>query len=97
FLPLLDRLRRPDAGDDVLALRVREELAVEARFAGGRIAREGDAGARPATLVAENHLHDVHGRAEVVGDAMGAPVDLRARVVPGVEDGAQSPAELLSG
>ena len=26
----LDRLRRADAGDDVLALRVREELAVEA-------------------------------------------------------------------
>ena len=36
--------------------------------------------------VAEDHLDDVHGRAEVVGDVGGAPVDLRARRVPGLED-----------
>ena len=45
---LLDRLRRADAGDDVLALRVDEELAVDARLAGGRVAREADAGRRAA-------------------------------------------------
>ena len=32
-----DRLRRPDPGDDVLALRVDEELAVEARLARRRV------------------------------------------------------------
>src|SRR6266550_4689238 len=76
FLHLLERLRRPDPGDDVLPLRIREELAVETRFAGGRVAREGNTGAGPAALVAEDHLNDVHGRAEVVRDAMCTPVDL---------------------
>ena len=38
-------------------------------------------------LVAEDHLHDVHRRAEVVRDPVRAPVDLRARRVPRVEDG----------
>ena len=37
--------RRADAGDDVLALRVHQELAVELALARRRVAREGDAGA----------------------------------------------------
>ena len=41
---LRQSLRRPDAGDHVLALRIQEELAVELFRAGGRIARERDAG-----------------------------------------------------
>ncbi len=41
-----DRLRRADAGDDVLALGVAQELAVEDALARRRIAREADARAR---------------------------------------------------
>src|SRR6266568_4339089 len=48
-----------DAGDDVLALCVLEELAVEALLAGRRITRERDAGRRPVALVPGHHLHDV--------------------------------------
>src|SRR6266516_2076842 len=90
-------MRRPDPGDDVLALRVREELAVGARLAGGWIAGERDAGTRPVAVVAEDHLDDVDGGAEIVRDAMRAAVDLSARVVPGVEDSAHRTAELLAG
>ena len=50
----------------------------------------------PVALVAEDHLHDVHRRAEVVRDAVRAPVDLRPRRVPGVEDGAHRARELLA-
>ena len=85
--PSRERLGRPDAGDDVLALRVDEELAERARLAGRRVARERDAGAGALALVAEHHLDDVHGGAEVVRDVVRAPVDLRARRVPRVEDG----------
>ena len=38
------RLGRADAGDDVLALGVDQELAVQLRLAGRRVAGEGDAG-----------------------------------------------------
>ena len=93
----LDRLRRPDAGDDVLALRVGEELAVKARLAGRRIARERDARARTVALVAEHHLHDVDGRADVVGNLVRAPVDLRARVVPRREHGTHRAEQLFAG
>ena len=40
---LVDGLRRANAGDDVFALGVDQELAVELVLAGGRIAGEGDA------------------------------------------------------
>ena len=96
--PLLhrdQRLGRPDAGNDVLALRVDEELAERRRLAGRRVARERDAGAGALALVAEDHLHDVHGRAEVVRDVVRAAVDLRARRLPRVEDGDDGADQLL--
>ncbi len=90
----LDRLRRADSRDDVLALRVLEELAVELALARGRVAREADAGAGAVALVAEDHLDDVDGGAEVVRNVVGAPVDLGTRRVPGLEDGAHGLLEL---
>ena len=50
---LADRLRCPYPGDDVFALRVDQELAVELFLAGGRIASEPDAGRRPFSGVAD--------------------------------------------
>src|SRR2546421_389678 len=71
-------------------------IDIEALLAGRGVAGEADAGAGGRPLVAEHHLHDVHGRAEVVGDLVGAPVHLRARRLPGVEDGAHRAGELLA-
>ena len=95
LLHLRERLRRADAGDDVLALRIGEELAVEPGLAGRRVAREGDARARALALVPEDHLDDVDRGAEVVGDVVGPAVDLGARVVPRLEDGAHGARELV--
>src|SRR5204863_24941 len=83
---LLDRLRRPDAGDDVLSLGVHQVLAVDALLAGRGVAREADPRGGAVALVPEDHLHDVDGGAEVVRDPVRAPVDLRARVAPRFED-----------
>ena len=95
-LHALERLRRADPGDHVLALRVHEELAVEPLLAGRRVAREAHAGGGAVALVAEDHLHDVHGGAEVVRDVVRAAVDLRAGRLPRVEHGADGEAQLLA-
>ena len=92
----LERLGGADPGDDVLALGVHQELAVETRLAGGRVARERDAGARALALVAEDHLLHVDGGADVVRDPVRAPVDLGARGVPRVEDRAYGAGELAA-
>src|SRR5207245_11397753 len=51
----LDRQRRADARDDVLTLRVGQELGVEARLARPGIAREADAGAGGLAEIPEDH------------------------------------------
>ena len=74
LLELADRRRRADAGDDVLALGVGEVLAEELVVAGVRVAGERHAGAGVVAHVAEDHRHDVHGRAEVVRDLLAVAV-----------------------
>ena len=91
-----DRLRCADPGHDVLTLRVDEELAPHARLPGRRVTREADAGAGIVALVPEDHLDDVHGRAEVVRDLVRAPVDLGPGRLPRVEDGADRALELVT-
>ncbi len=92
----VQRPRRADAGHDVFALRVRQELAVELLLARGRVAREGDAGGRRLAAVAEDHRLDVDGRAPVVGNLVELAVRLGALVVPGLEDRADRAPELLA-
>ena len=94
-LHALDGLGRPDPGDDVLALRVHEELAPHPLLAGRGVASERHARARVVALVAEDHLDDVDRRSQVIRDLVRAAVDLRARRVPGVEDRANRARELL--
>jgi len=48
-------------------------------------------------LVPEDHLDHVDGGADVVGNLVGAPVDLRPRRVPGVEDRTDGALELGAG
>ena len=74
LLERLDRLRGADAGDDVLALRVDEVLAVELLLAGGRVAGERNAGAGGVAHVAEDHALDVDGGAPVGRDVVHAAV-----------------------
>ena len=95
-LELGQRPRRTDAGDDVLTLGIHEELAVQLLGARRGIAREAHARGRRLAQIAEHHLHNVHGRAEVVGDIVGTTVDGGARVLPRVEDGVDGEAQLVA-
>jgi hypothetical protein len=92
-----ERERVADPGDDVLALGVRQVVAVGDLLAAGRIARECHAGTRVLAAVAEHHRHDVHGGAEVVGDLVLAAVVDRALAVPALEDGLGGQAHLRPG
>src|SRR5262249_59933442 len=78
-----ERPRGADAGHHVLALGVDEEVAEGLGGLAGRVvAGEGHAGAGAVAGVAEDHLLDVHGGAEVPG-GVGEPAGvLRAPVVP---------------
>ena len=95
FFELADRLRRANARDDVFALRVDQELAVELFRAGCRASRKADARRRAIAGVAEHHLLHVDGRADVVGNVVDAAVFLRARVLPRAEHRVARALELL--
>jgi hypothetical protein len=86
---------RADAGDDVLALGVHQELAVEQFSPVAGVAGEGDAGAGVVAHVAEDHRLDVDRGAPLGRDVVLAAVDDRALVHPGAEDGADRAPELL--
>ncbi len=92
----LHRLGRADAGDDVLALCVQQELAVQLPLPGGGVPSEADARSGRVSAIPEHHLDDVHGRSEVFGDVVRPAVDLRPRRVPGVEDGAVGALQLVA-
>jgi hypothetical protein len=87
LLKLADRQRRAHAGDHVFALRVHQVLAEEDVLAGGRIAREADAGAGVLAQVAEDHGLHVDRCAQPVVDAVDAAIGLGAIVLPAPEDG----------
>ena len=95
-LQVVQRLGVADAGDDVLALRVHEEVAVHALLAGAGVAGEAHAGAGVLRHVAEDHRLHVHGRAEVVRDALLAAVEHRPLTHPGAKDRLDGGVELLA-
>ena len=95
-LQVVQRLGVADAGDDVLALRVHEEVAVHALLAGAGVAGEAHTGAGVLRHVAEDHRLHVHGRAEVVRDALLAAVEHRPLAHPGAEDRLDGGVELLA-
>ena len=90
-----DLLRRADAGDHVLALRVDQEFAVEPLLAGRRIAREGDAGRRVVAHVAEHHGLHVDRGAPAFRDVVQAAIGDGARVHPRAEHRADRAPQLL--
>jgi hypothetical protein len=85
-----------DAGDDVLALRVLQIVAVDALRPAARVTGEGDSGAGVGAQVAEHHRADVDGGTGVAGDALAAAVDDRPLGVPRVEDGVDRHVHLLA-
>ena len=95
-LEVVDVLGRPDAGHDVLALGVREELGVEATLARPRVAREADPRPRRRAQIAEHHRHHRDGGPPVRGDAVDPAVLGRLLGEPRVEDGGDRQAQLLS-
>ena len=90
-----DVLRRADAGDDILALRVHQELAIEHLFAGRRVAGEGDAGGRGLAHIAEHHGLDVDRRAPALGNVVQAPVGDGAVVHPARKHSTDGAPQLL--
>ena len=88
------RLRRADAGDDILALRVDQVFAVEDVLTGRGIAGEADAGRAILAHIAEDHRLDVHGRAPIGGDVVQAAIGVGARVHPAAEHRADRAPQL---
>ncbi|MEN3379835.1 MAG: pyruvate, orthophosphate dikinase, partial [Hyphomicrobiales bacterium] len=78
-------LRRADAGDHVLALRVDEEFAVKQLLARRGIARERNAGRRGVAHIAEHHGLDVDGGAPALRNAVQAAIRIGARIHPRTE------------
>ncbi len=91
-----DVLRGADAGDDIFALRIDQELAVKSVLAGRRVACEGDAGGRGVAHIAEDHRLDIHRRAPGGRDVVELAILDRARIHPGGEDGADRAPELVA-
>ncbi len=81
----VERLGDADARNDVLALSIRQEVAVRLVLARRRVARERDAGARVVALVAEHHCLHVDCGAQVVRDALHLAVVACAPAVPRLE------------
>src|SRR2546429_3514498 len=94
-LEVVDTLGRADAGHDVLALSVGEELRVEVARAGARVPREPDAGPGRLAEVAEDHRHPRDGGPPVPWDAVDPPVLGGLLGEPGIEHGVHREARLL--
>src|SRR6185437_325325 len=90
-----DRLRRADAGNDILALGVDEELAIEQLLAGRGIAGEGDARGAGLAAIAEHHRLHRHRRAPLLRDAVQPAIGLRPVRLPGAEHRADRAPELF--
>ncbi len=94
-LQLRHRLRRAHARDNVLPLRVDQELAVELLEAVRRVARESHARSGPIPRVAIDHRLHVDRRAPFRRDVVLAAVNDRAIVHPRPEHGADGPHQLV--
>ena len=90
------RLRRADAGDDVLALRIDQEFAEYRVLAGRRVAREGDTGGAVVAHVAEHHGLHVDRGAPAFRNVVQAAVSDRAFVHPRAEHRADGALQLVA-
>ena len=84
-----------NAGHDVLALGVRQEVAFDLLLPGGGVARHGHPGGRCGAHVAEDHGDDVDRRAQIVRDVSGVSVVDSSFAVPRLEDGFDRQTQLV--
>ena len=92
-----DLLRRADPGDHVLALGIDQEIAVQFADPGRQVAGERHARGAAVAQVAEYHGLDRDRGAPLVRNAFDAAIRHGPRVVPGAEDRADRPPELVMG
>ncbi len=78
-------LRRADARNHILALRVDQELAIIGILAGRGVAGEGNARRRRLAHIAEHHRLHIDRGAPVAGDIVQAAIDLGAVRFPRTE------------
>jgi hypothetical protein len=90
-------LRRSETRDDILALRIAEEFAVQFPRPGRGIAREGDTRRRGFAHVAKDHGLKSDRGAKVSRNIVQPPVTDRARSHPGIEHGADGAPKLFAG
>ena len=95
-LQIVQRQGVPDAGDDILALRIGQVVPVRAGPTGRRVTGERNAGAAGLAQVAEHHRADVHRGTQVLRDPLPPPVQPRPIGVPGVEDSVDRHVQLLA-
>src|SRR5438445_13308306 len=81
-LELGDRLRCPNSGHDIFALRIDEEFAVKTFLTGSWIARESDPRSGAFTGVAKDHGLNVDGRAPFLRNVVFAAVNDGAIIHP---------------
>ena len=85
-----------DAGDDVFALCVDEEVAIGLVVAGGSVTGEAHARAAVLVPVAEHHGLHVDGSSQVVADALPHAIGDGASAVPAGEHGLDCAAQLFA-
>ena len=94
---LVNGLRSTDAGHDVFALSVHQELAEQLLLTGRGAAGKGNAGAGGIAQIAEDHHLDVDGSAPRGGDVVHSSVVDCTGVVPRTEHSLDGAHQLLLG
>ena len=85
---------RPNTCHHVFALGIDEELAIEARFTGRRVAGKGDARGRGVAHIAKHHGLNIDRRAPAFRDVVHAPVELGPVIHPTGKDRAHRAPQL---
>ena len=85
-LELIDLVRSTDAGDNVFALCVQEELTHQMLLARSRISGKGNTGSGGLAHVSECHHLNIDRGTPGIRDIIVTAVDVCTRVIPGTED-----------
>ena len=88
-------LRRADAGNDILTLRIDQIFAIIGILARGGIAGEGNTCGRCFAHIAEDHGLHIDRSAPVAGDVIEAAIDLGTVRFPRTKDGADGTPKLV--
>ena len=96
-LKLKNGLRRTNACDHILALRIEKKLTIKNFLARCGVASEGDSRTAVISGVTEDHTLDIDGRAPLMRDVIFPAVDDGSFIIPRSENGTDRTPELLAG